>query len=203
VSLLLAVLARLGVVSVDEAELETAFERLAACAEAWGIAVPTSQNRAKQLALRVHGTTAIVVGTAVLEAAARRWASQLNENAKQWAIHAALPEADHNLIVGFAHPEVGGRPHAIVLDALALDRRDRLHIGLTEKALREGGGSWDTVLIDAESAVGALLEACHLGDWVSLYVAALNRVDPMAVDALGTFKQRLTELWDAGEPPGR
>ena len=55
-------------------------------------------------------TTTWVYGYGPLAAVARRFKSQLNENAKSTAAFGELPEADHNEIVGWAGTTPHGRP---------------------------------------------------------------------------------------------
>lgn len=188
---LLAILSRLEALPIADTEVASAARDLETVSQHWRTETSMSHNVAKQIAHRLGGRTVLVIGAASLEAAARRWAGQLNENAKQWALWAALPEADHNLIIGFQSSPNSEQPHVVLLDAEVLDPRDRAHVTLTAEALEHAGVSHDVVTIGASTPLGALLEACHLGDWVSLYAALLNGVDPMSIEALSRFKSRL------------
>ena len=59
-------------------------------------------------------TTTWVYGYGPLAAVARRFKSQLNENAKSTAVFGELPEADHNEIVGWAGTARTGGRHAAI-----------------------------------------------------------------------------------------
>jgi glucose/mannose-6-phosphate isomerase len=191
---LLAIFQRLGVIALEPATVDAALRELARCAEDWGVAVPEERNAAKQLARRIAERVTVVLGPDLLEVAARRWAGQLNENAKQWALHAALPEADHNLMVGFPGPAVAREAlHALLLDAAALHPRNRLRVQLTARALDEADVPHDELLIGGAEPLDTLLRACYLGDWVSLYAALLHEVDPYPVAVIDWLKQALTE----------
>ena len=88
----------------------------------------------------------MIVGADVLAVAARRWAGDILENAKQWAFAAALPEADHNLLVGFGRPpEANRQVHALLLDGPAVHARNRLRVELTARELDEAGVSHEVV----------------------------------------------------------
>src|SRR5206468_7897 len=69
-----------------------------------GPTVPSATNGAKQLATALAGRVAIVYGGGFLAAVARRWKGQFNENAKHWAFYEALPELDHNAVMGYQFP---------------------------------------------------------------------------------------------------
>jgi hypothetical protein len=79
----------------------------------------------------------------------------------------------------------------VLLDADTLDARERAHVVLTAEALTEAGVPHHVVTVKASTPLSALLQACHIGDWVSFYAAALNGVDPMTIEAIERFKSRL------------
>ena len=59
-------------------------------------------NRAQELALALHGRVPLIYGAHGHTApVAFRWKTQINENAKQPAFWAELPELCHNEIVGY------------------------------------------------------------------------------------------------------
>lgn len=191
---LLAVLARVGAIPVEEGEIAALELALRRASSGLTPAVSGEANLAKRLAGPLAGQAVLVLGAGPLEVAARRWASQLNENAKQWAVSMGLPEASHNLIVPFSeprHPGAAALPFVVILDAPALDERMSGQVALTAITLEAAGVRHEVVRMASTSPLGALMEACLLGDWVSLYAAALNEVDPMPVDALDRFKVRL------------
>ena len=53
--------------------------------------VPTGENSAKQLALALAGKVIAVYGGGLFAGMARRWKTQLNENAKAWAFFEEIP----------------------------------------------------------------------------------------------------------------
>lgn len=172
--------------------VDAALAELSGCADDWGLDVPEERNAAKQLARRIAGRVPVILGPDLLEVAARRWAGQLSENAKQWALFAALPEADHNLIVGFPGPDVAREAlHVLLLDAPTLHPRNRLRVRLTAHALDEAGVPHDELLIGGTEPLDTLLRACYLADWVSLYAAVLNGADPYPVRVSDWLKQAL------------
>ena len=190
---LLAILRRLGVIALPEAEVDAALDGLAVSVREWEPAVPEERNLAKRIARRVAGRVPVVVGPDFLAVAATRWATQVSENAGQWAFAAALPEVDHNLVVGFGAPAaVRDRLHALLLDASPVHERNRLRVRLTAQQLEGAGVVHDVVLVDGASMLDSLLRACHLGDWFSLYLAMLNEVDPLTTGPIDEVKAALS-----------
>jgi glucose/mannose-6-phosphate isomerase len=186
---LLALLHRLGAIDVDEAAVDSTIHELGQAATDWGIDRPCDENAAKLIATALHGRVPLIVGTDFFEVVARRWAGQVNENAKQWAFHVALPEANHNLIVGFASPPAAREAlHVLFLDSAILHERNRLRVRMTGEALDRAGISHDELLIGGADPLDAMLRASYLGDWVSLYLGMLNEVDPTPVTPISDLK---------------
>jgi glucose/mannose-6-phosphate isomerase len=102
---LLVMAERLGVVRIGPEAYELAASRLEEVSHQCRPASESFVNPGKSLALDLVGTLPVVWGTSVLSGvAARRFASQLSENAKYPAMAGLLPEAAHNQIVAFDGP---------------------------------------------------------------------------------------------------
>ena len=102
---LLVIADRLGVARIGPDVYELAASRLEEVSHQCRPASESFVNPGKSLALNLVGTLPMVWGTSVLSrVAARRFASQLNENAKYPAIAGVLPEAAHNQVAAFDGP---------------------------------------------------------------------------------------------------
>ena len=102
---LLVIADRLGVTRIGPDVYELAASRLEEVSHQCRPASESFVNPGKSLALDLVGTLPMVWGTSVLSGvAARRFASQLDENAKYPAIAGALPEAAHNQVAAFDGP---------------------------------------------------------------------------------------------------
>ena len=191
---LLAILRRLGAIPTGGEDVGRALDALTAAANEWGVDVPEESNVAKRLARRLAGRVPVVLGADFLDVAARRWAAQINENAGQWAFHAALPEADHNLIAGFGAPAAArDLLYVVILDSVAVHGRNRLRVPLTAGLLDDAGIAHDKLSAGGEVMLDSVLRACYLGDWVSLYLALLNEVDPTPVREIAALKSALAD----------
>ena len=102
---LLVIAERLGVARVGPDAYELTANRLEEVSHQCRPASESFVNPGKSLALDLVGTLPVVWGTSVLSAvAARRFASQLGENAKYPAIAGVLPEVTYNQIMTFDGP---------------------------------------------------------------------------------------------------
>jgi glucose/mannose-6-phosphate isomerase len=150
------------------------------------------KNRAKALALRIRSTVPIVYGAGPFVAVAKRWQTQLNENAKVLAFSSAFPEADHNELVGWIE-DSRNRTHRPILlrdrdEAPALRRQLDITVSLMSRKTKV-----EQVQDDGPTLLGRMLGTLYLGDYVSLYLAALRRVDPLVLKPIQTLKAKLAE----------
>ena len=102
---LLVIAERLGVTRIGPDVYELAATRLEEVSHQCRPASESFVNPGKSLALDLVGSLPMVWGTSVLsEVAARRFASQLLENAKYPAIAGVLPQAAYNQVAAFDGP---------------------------------------------------------------------------------------------------
>ncbi len=188
----LALLTRLGAIKLANGEVERTIEALDRCTRRYAPDVPVGANEAKRFALQLAGRLPIIVGTDFLDVAARRWATDINENAEQWAFPLALPEFGHNQIEGIAAPAGAlDQLTVVLLDAPAVHERNAIRVGLTAEALRSAGVDHSQAVVGGDTPLDAVMQACTLGSWTSLYLAVLNGVDPAPTPTMDAMKVRL------------
>lgn len=162
-------------------------------------------NPAQDLAQALFQRVPVIYGAGFTGPVAYRWKTQLNENAKQPAFWAELPELCHNEIVGyelfarvlpqgtmvflrtsFDHPRVAKRVE-ILKEVLAFQRLPFLEV-------------W----AEGADPLSQALWLLYLGDWVSFYLALLNGVDPTPVQPIQELNARLRQtLCGLGEKGGQ
>ncbi|HEX8855644.1 MAG TPA: bifunctional phosphoglucose/phosphomannose isomerase [Thermoleophilaceae bacterium] len=169
------------------AEVEAASRLLGQLVDEWG---PDSgdDSLAKSLARTLQRTTPVVYGAGATGPVARRWKTQVNENAKLPAFWGELPEVDHNEICGFESAESFG---AVFLDDPSAPERLRRRIELTAESARSGSAAVELVEGRGESALERVMSLVLLGDLVSVYLAALDDTDPTPVAPIEDFKRKL------------
>ena len=168
---------------VDEATGE--LDRLV---EALGPDLPTDRNEAKALAERIGHRQPVVWGADGLGAvAAARWKTQLNENGKVPAWSAALPELDHNEVVGwYADRGAGSFVVALRHEGEHDDVAVRFPISL--EIARDAGAITEEVWATGRSALARFLSLAIMGDFVSCYVGLRQGVDPSPIAAIDRLK---------------
>jgi len=191
---LLGIFNALGLIRDKTADSQETLQVLGSIAGQAGQGVPLASNPAKQLATQLHGRVTVVYGAGLLTEVAQRWKTQINENSKAWAFHEALPELNHNAVVGYQFPpEVGAGAVVVLLHSPLLHQRVSLRYHLTQELLARQAVKHRMVEATGRSALAQMLGMVLLGDYVSLYLAMLNGVDPTGVPQIDYLKSRLSQ----------
>ncbi len=189
---LLAICARGGVVADVDAELREAAASMRELGATIARDVPEASNPAKQLARRLSGRLPMFVGAEALAPVAYRWRTQVNENAKSWAIADELPEMNHNAQAGYGLPRrIVPLLHAVFLRHASMHPRILLRIDATLDEMKRAGVTAEVLDVEGPHVLAQVLRAIHFGDYVSYYLGLLNGVDPAPVPTLEALKQRL------------
>jgi glucose/mannose-6-phosphate isomerase len=173
-------------------EIDAAASHLQELARAWGPEAD-SDSLAKRVAQRIHKTSICVYGAGPTASVARRWKTQLNENAKIPAFFAELPEANHNEIVGWSGASEIGSFTAIFLEDVDQHPRVGQRIDLTSKLIESDAAATLRLESQGTNPVERLLSLVLLGDFVSLYLAVLQGIDPSPVEVIERLKAELAE----------
>lgn len=181
---------------LPDMNFERAFERLDECRSDWCVETPEARNTAKALATKLFGRVPLLYGLGGWQASvASRWKSQINENAKVMAFANAFPELNHNEIIGWEKAEMQNvRLWAVVLLENGLESlKMRTRVQVTTELIRDKADI-HTVTARGCDLFEQILSLTYLGDYVSLYLAALNGVDPETIGGINVLKQRLSEV---------
>ncbi len=194
-TLLLGVLFRLGFVPDPAAEIEDALQAMAEVAAESREDVLVADNSAKQMAQRLYDRLPIVYGASFLSAVAQRWKDQFNENADTLAGCEELPEADHNAVVGTkVATGVLSRSTVLILSSPLYYPRTQVRVELTAELLEKRRLRVEVIEGHGQSRLAHLLSLIHLGDYVSVYLALLNDIDPTEMTPIEFLKQRMAEM---------
>jgi len=148
----------------------------------------TLKAKAAEIASSLGGAPTVIYGSDLTAPVARRWKTQINENAKLPAFSSELPEADHNEICGWSGEEAA-RMAAVFLEDCDQHPRERRRFELTAELVEDGGASVVRLETAGETRVERLLWAVLLGDLVSLEMARGREVDPESIVAIDKLKE--------------
>ncbi|HZD79516.1 MAG TPA: bifunctional phosphoglucose/phosphomannose isomerase [Actinomycetota bacterium] len=173
-------------------DLRLAAGDLTTLAATLGPSVPTSVNPAKRLAVGIGDRVPVIWGAEGIGAvAADRWRTQMNENGKVAAWSSALPELDHNEVVGWSEDQ-GERFCVIALrhEGDHPDVADRFD--LSGQIARSAGARTEEVWARDSSMLGRFLSLVMVGDFTSVYVGVRRGIDPTPIDAIARLKRALS-----------
>ena len=145
--------------------------------------------KAAEVAGRLAGSTAVVYGSDLTAPVARRWKTQINENAKLPAFYSELPEADHNEICAWEPEASAAAMTPVFLEDCDQHPRERQRFELTAEVIAPGAADVVRLETKGETRVERLLWAMLLGDLVSLEMARLRDVDPGSIEAIDKLKE--------------
>lgn len=160
---------------------------------ALGPEVPEEANPAKRLARALAGRTVCVyAGAERVGPVATRVRQQLNENAKMLGHSATVPELNHNEIVGWERGARAAGPVAVLLLRDAEDSAaTRARLTLTGEYVARQGAPVHEVASSGQGRLARLASLVQFGDYLSLYLALVNGVDPTPIASIDEFKRRL------------
>lgn len=132
-----------------------------------------------------------ILSSSELSPVGLRFRCQLNENSKLPAIHFDLPEYSHNAIValdGFFKE----RHNFILLPSAFQNRRSNIHFdfirnlnGLNHEVIE--------LIVQSESILEELLTLTWYTDFISVQIAELQKIDPIAVPSIVQLKDILSK----------
>lgn len=175
------------------AQLSQASQFLKDAVKGWVATVPQDDNPAKKLALELAGKSGVVYGGPLMTPAAYKWKIDFNENAKNVAWWGQYPEFNHNEFIGWSSHPVD-KPYAVVdLRSSFEHPRIRQRFELSDKLLSGRRPAAHVVEAQGETFLEQLLWMVNFGDFVTIYLALLNGVNPAPVDLVEKFKQELNQ----------
>lgn len=159
---------------------------------------PFQKNPAKTLASAWLGKLPVIYGSqGERGVAAYRWKTQINENAKAYAVSNVFPELNHNETVGWSgtHGQ-GGVEKNLAVTILRDDREPtkiRRRVDLTKEIISKAAASINDVWAQGESTLSRMLSLVYVGDFASFYLAIAYGEDPTPVRVIDRLKAELAK----------
>jgi len=178
---LLPVLEKLGHFKIPTAEIS----------EVLSILRKVPRAKIKAMARQLNGQLIhLYSASGFMQSAAIRWRAEIAENAKMIASHHLLPEMFHNEIEGWAHPAWAIRRSVAVFLTDKDDPKDlQGKIKAASRILESRGGKAVVLASRGKTRLARLFSLISFGDWISYELALLNKVDPVAIDAIVSLKK--------------
>ncbi|HXW67882.1 MAG TPA: SIS domain-containing protein [Thermoplasmata archaeon] len=175
----------------NERRLENAASRVEAAVPEFGRA----RGLPARLARRLGDRLPIVYAESAFAGLARRWATQIEENAKCLAFFDEVPELFHNALVGWdaVRPTEARRCAVVLIEWSEESAPTRKSFDYLDRLLARRGVRVLRVPLESEDRLEALLVGLALGDHLSLFLAEARHVDPYPVEAITRLKAALAD----------
>ena len=189
----LGILARAGFLNLEKQEIEKIISAVRETTKKYGLEIETKNNLAKQLAKNIQEKIPIIVGSEFLEGNLHILANQINENAKNFSSYFLLPELDHHLLEGLAHPKGNKNLHFLFIKSSLYNERVKSRYYITEEVLSKNKISYSEFAPRFQTKLAQSFEILVLGSFISFYLAMLNNEDPSKIPWVNYLKNKLKE----------
>jgi glucose/mannose-6-phosphate isomerase len=156
---------------------------------------PSSSNPAKQYALKLYRKIPLLYAeTGIMEIVAKRWKTQLNENSKVPAFVNVFPELNHNEIVGWeTNPPWLKKIIVLYFSDVKTHPRNTRRVRITRELMKDRIDAFLEIGRKENSLLTRVFASVYLGDFVSFYLALLNKQDPTEIKAIDYLKSKLAQ----------
>ena len=149
------------------------------------------QKKAKTIAAKLNGKLPVIYSSADFEGVATRFRQQLNENSKMLCWHHAIPEMNHNELVGWRDKD----PHKAVVILRNEDDYERvqMRIDINKKVIKKYTPNIIEIYSKGKSYWEKVFYFIHLTDWVSVVLADLRNQNATEVKVIDFLKGELAK----------
>lgn len=176
----------------EEALLETA-EMLTSQVE---LLSDVENSQALDIARDIQDTLPIIyTGPGLMEPVGLRWRGQFEENSKILAYGNTIPEMNHNEIVGWEQiAHLTGRLSVLFLEDESDHPKVKQRMEIVRDLVDDLAVSVTRLKTNGKSRLARQFSLVQLGDWISIYLALIYRVDPTPIAKIDLLKSRLAEF---------
>jgi len=153
-------------------------------------------NDALALARELNESLPIIYSDALLmEPVNLRWRGQIEENSKMLVYGNLIPEMNHNEIVGWEHiAHLAGRLTVVMLKDREDNPRVTKRMEIVKELVMDQALSVIEISTIGNSRLERMFSLVQLADWVSMYLALLNEIDPTPIAKIDILKSKLAEV---------
>lgn len=146
---------------------------------------------AKKIAEKIYSKIPVIYSADTTEGVAVRFRQQLNENSKMLCWHHALPEMNHNELVGW---RTENKNLAVIIFKTPFDyERTVFRFEFTKNVCKQYTDTIIEIMAKGNNPVEAAMYLIHFGDWISVYAAEYRNFDSMEVNIISDLKSELAK----------
>jgi len=187
----IGIFAKLNFIQVLDDQMRRAIEHVGRIAEE--IENDPTHPIRQVVAASAHKSLLLFAGP-ILSGAAHAFSNQVNETGKNFCTYFEIPELNHHLLEGLAHPESFVKnSHVLLIDSPLYHERVSKRFTITSDVLTQLGFAHTRYQIKAAAPIAAALEVLQIGGYCAYLMGLQNNVDPSPVPWVTYFKQQLQD----------
>jgi len=148
------------------------------------------EQKAKDLAENFNEKIPLIIASEHLSGNAHILRNQFNETAKNFSTFGLIPELNHHLMEGLAHP-VDNKLVALFLDSSLYTERNQKRVSLTKDVVKQNKVEVVEVSIEGENHFEQMLYALSMGGFLTYHLALIYGQDPSVIPWVDFFKEKL------------
>ncbi len=158
----------------------------------FGFDSPETKNPAKKIAHALYEKYPYFVVAEHLVGVGNAVQNQINETSKNISSFRVIPELNHHLMEGLAHPESHKSMAIFIMITSSLyNKRVSKRFVVTEDVVKQNGISVLAYQTRGLSKIADVFEVAMLGSYISMYLGALYGVDPAKIPYVDYFKEQM------------
>ena len=147
---------------------------------------------AKKTAIALQNKTFVTYSESSLEGVIIRFKQQINENSKALGWAHVFPEMNHNELVGWAG---GKEEYAVIIFRSSYEHpRSAVRINICKDIFKKHTSTVIEFNAKGDSLLAQSFYHVLLGDWISVYLAELYKVDDVEVEVINYLKAELAKI---------
>ena len=193
---LLTLMSRLGVITDKTKEIDETIKVLEGLRDnKIGAGIAETKNIAKRIASDFYEKYGIIYsGQDHIDCIITRLRGQIAENSKALASSHVLPEMNHNEIVGWENPKELIKKFVVVLLRDRSDhQRTAKRMDISKVIMKKKAAKVIEVQSVGDGLLARMFSLVYVGDFVSYYLAILNRQDPTPVECITYLKNEMAK----------
>ncbi len=192
---LLILFTKLGFIKDKNVDISETIKILEAEAKEYTSLNPIN-NLALKIAIDLKGKLPIIYSSSdLMDIVNLRWRGQISENAKMLAYGNLYPEMNHNELVGWKfYPSILKKIVVVFLKDIEDNDRVKLRMMITSGIYKKYADNILSFESTGSYKLSRIFDLVYLGDWVSFYLAILNKVNPTPVDVISFLKGELEKI---------
>lgn len=166
---LVGVLKSVGVLKIDESELDSILSELVEIRKTWN---------AKEMAQKIHGSISVLFGGRPFLGALNAGRNAMCEISRNFTEFYDFPEVNHVLVEATQKPVSAMQKKYLFFESNFNNERVMMRFKITKDIFKEQGLETNTYALKAKTVLGQSLELAHYCAWLGFYLSILDDTDP-------------------------